>query len=199
MKGLSLTAAEEVPALEDRQIIALYWAREESALRETERKYGPYCRAVAANILCSPEDAEECVSDAWLNAWNSIPPQRPDSLRAYLGRLVRNAALSLYRRGRAEKRGGGLEVLLSELGDCAATAPTPEEAFDARRLGEVLSRWLRGLDPARRRLFLRRYWLGESVQALAREAGCAGNTLAVRLRRLRLELKTYLEQEGYPL
>lgn len=185
--------------MDDRQIIELYWAREESAVSETERKYGPYCRSVAVNILGSMQDAEECVSDAWLGAWNSIPPQRPASLRAYLGRLVRNAALSLCRRSRAQKRGGGMEVLLSELGDCAGSRPSPEEEFDAGRLGEDISRWLRGLDGAKRRLFLRRYWLGESVGELARECRCTPNALAVRLRRLRLELKDFLEQEGYAL
>lgn len=104
--------------MEDAAIVALYWNRDEAAIAETQRKYGSYCQAIAQNILSSREDAEECVSDAWNAAWNAMPPQRPGSLSAFLGRIVRNLSISRWRRDRAQKRYAGLEVLLSELEDC---------------------------------------------------------------------------------
>ena len=103
--------------MEDMQLIGLFWARDEAAVRETDRKYGPCCFKISVNIVTSPEDAEECVSDTWLRAWDTMPPERPRSLRAYLGRIVRNLSISLYRRRHAQKRYTGIETLLSELDD----------------------------------------------------------------------------------
>ena len=104
--------------MDDAAIIELYWARDEDAIVQTQQKYGPYCRTIAKNILGVPEDAEECVSDTWHRAWNAMPPQRPDSLGAFLGRIVRNLSISRWRRERAQKRYAGLEEQLSELEDC---------------------------------------------------------------------------------
>ena len=101
--------------MEDEEIVALYWARSEDAIRESERKYGSFCRMLAQNILSIREDAEECVNDTWYHAWNAMPEERPRHLRAWLGKVVRNLALDLWQRNHAKKRYGGMVLLLSEL------------------------------------------------------------------------------------
>ena len=104
--------------MEDHKIIDLYWARSQQAIVESDQKYGPYCRAIALGILAMREDAEECVNDTWHRAWNTMPPQRPASLRAYLVRLVRNLSIDRWRARKSQKRGEGLEALVLELEDC---------------------------------------------------------------------------------
>ena len=180
-------------------IIALYWARDQQAIAETEEKYGPFCRQVAWNILTVREDMEECVNDTYHQAWITMPPQRPGSLRAYLGRIVRNLALDLWRRNHAQKRGSGMEQLLSELEDCVPARQTVEQAVEVRELSELISRWLKGLPPREAALFVRRYWNGESLTALAAQAGEPANRLSQRLLRLRKSLRKTLEQEGVTL
>ncbi len=184
--------------MEDMAIIDLYWARDERALTETDLKYGGYCTAIARNLLSSREDAEECVSDTWHRAWRTMPPQRPNSLRAYLGRIVRNLSISRFRALRAAKR-SGVELLLDELDECVPGRSDVEEELESKELTGLIEGWLEGLGAEDRRLFLRRYWYGVEVQALARELGATPNAAAQRLRRLRLALKELLEQEGVRL
>jgi len=186
--------------MEDQAIVALYWERDERAIQESEQKYGPYCWTIAWNILSSREDAEECVSDTWHNAWNTMPPQRPHSLAAFLGRIVRNLSISRWRREHAQKRYGGMEALLSELEDCLpGPGGSVEDILTGRELVEALERWLDSLPAQERALFLRRYWYGQSVRQLAGECGVTPNAMTKRLLRLRKELKQKLEQEGAAL
>ena len=110
--------------MEDSAIVELYWQRADEAIPETERKYGHYCRRIAYNITASHEDAEECVNDTWLGAWNAMPEERPRFLRAWLGKVVRNLALDLWQRNHAKKRYGGMVLLLSELEDCVPSPGT---------------------------------------------------------------------------
>ena len=182
--------------MEDAHIIGLYWARDEEAIPASDAKYGGLCRALSRNILGSPEDAEECVNDTWLRAWNAMPPQRPGCLRAFFAALTRNLSLDRWRERRAEKRGGGLEVLLSELEDCLPAAGGVEEEVEAGELAWAIDRWLDGLDRPDRTAFLRRYWYGQRVDQVARQAGCSPNTMTKRLGRLRDSLRRALEQEG---
>lgn len=185
--------------MEDSAIIELYWARDEGAITETDRKYGPLCRSLAYNILSDREDSEECVNDTWHRAWDTMPPQRPDSLRAYLGRIVRNLSISRLRRRTAQKRGDGLSLMLSELEDCVPSPHHPEQDMDARELAAAISRWLRAQKQDDRVLFVRRYWYGESVSDLAGEWTLTPNQMAKRMLRLRRSLKQTLEQEGFEL
>lgn len=182
--------------MDDEAIVALYWSRDESAITETDRKYGPYCRTIAQNILGSREDAEECVSDTWHSAWNSMPPQRPGSLPAFLGRIVRNLSISRWRREHAQKRYAGLESLLSGLEECLPDPRGVEEVVEGRALTRRIEGWLDGLSRDDRAVFLRRYWYGQEVQVLARAWGVSPNQMAKRLQRLRKSLKHALEQEG---
>ena len=182
--------------MEDLAIIELYWARDEGAITETDLKYGPLCRRLAFNILSDREDSEECVNDTWHRAWDTMPPQRPESLRAYLGRIVRNLSISRLRQRTAQKRGGGLEVMLSELEDCLPSPAQVEQDLEAKELAAAISRWLRSLEPDDRVLFVRRYWYGEAVSRLASEWGASSNQMAKRMQKLRRALKKRLEQEG---
>ena len=185
--------------MEDGQIVELYWQREEDAIRVTEQKYGGFCRRLSMNILHSFQDSEECVNDAYGRCWDTMPPQRPASLRAYLGVIIRNLSISRYRSAHAQKRFGGVEVLLSELTDCVPSPESVQRTVEAGELGELISRWLEGLPEEDRALFIRRYWSGEAVKELAREAGARPNAVTKRLLRLRESLRRTLEKEGVAL
>ena len=185
--------------MDDHSIIDLYWARDPRAIAESERKYAAFCGVLARNILPVAQDAEECVNDTWHRAWETIPPQRPENLRAYLGRIVRNLAIDRWRRNTAQKRGEGLEVLLSELEGCIPGGVLPEQELERKELTQLLERWLDTLTREERAMFLRRYWYGTAVQELAGQWHCSPNRMAQRLFRLRKKLRSYLEAQGVAL
>ena len=185
--------------MEDREIVELYWRRSERAVAETAAKYGAFCHAVALNLLSVREDAEECVNDAYHEAWNAMPEERPEHLRAWLGRVVRNLSIDRWRRNHRQKRYTGLETLLSELDDCVPSAESMEQTVEAAELGRAVDAWLRTLSGDDAALFLRCYWNGTPLQTLAKERGVAPNKLAQRMYRLRLELKSALEKVGYSI
>ena len=186
--------------MEDTQIIDLYFARDERAIRETDAKYGRFCLAVASNILTLPSDAEECVNDTYLHAWNAMPPERPRILKGWLGRVVRNLSLDRWRHAHAAKRYAGMDVLLSELDDCVPDhGADPVKAIEAAELSEMISRWLRTLSAADRNLFLLRYWYGFAPKELAHRYGTGAKQITKQLFTLRQKLKAQLEQEGISL
>lgn len=186
--------------MEDSGIIALYWQRNENAIAETDRKYGPYCMTVAGAILPQREDAEECVSDTWFRAWNSMPPQRPNCLRLFLARITRNLAFDRWRAKNADRRGGGeLALALDELSQCVAGSQDTESQAEARELEACIRRFLAGLPQRDRDIFLRRYFYVESVKSIARRYGMKEGTAAVSLHRCRQKLRAHLEKEGYIL
>lgn len=185
--------------LEDRTIIELYWNREEEAISQTKNKYGSFCGRIARNILASPEDAEECLNDTYLKAWNSMPDLWPDSLRAFLGRVIRNLALDRFRSNHAGKRDSNMELLLSELEECIPSGSSVEEKIEMKLLTALIDEWLKSLCANDRILFLRRYWKGDSLNLLAAESKVSPNRLAQRMLRLRKGLKAVLEKEGIEL
>ena len=185
--------------MEDWQIVSLYWQRDERAITETEQKYGAFCHRIAQNILGIPQDAEECVNDTYLQAWRAMPPQRPQWLGAWLGKVVRNLALNLWTKHHRQKRYAGMEEILHELEDCLPASNAVEQQVEAEELTEAINRWLEALPREDRILFLRRYWYGEASKTLARERGVSPGNLAKRMYRLRQRLKAALEQEGYVL
>lgn len=183
--------------MDDRQIIALYNERSEAALSETVKKYGRYCRTVAYNILYNEEDSEECVNDTWLRAWESIPPQCPERLSAFLGKITRNLALNRYKHNTREKRGGGQTLLvLEELVECVPGADSTEEAVEEALLVDVLNRFLEELPAEKRKIFMRRYWYLSSVKEIAEDFGLSESNVKMTLLRLRSKLKQTLEKEG---
>ena len=182
--------------MEDNAIIELYFSRSEEAISATMEKYGLFCTAIARNILTLKEDAEECMNDVLHAVWNRIPPLRPDSLKAFLGRLTRNAAIDRYRREHAQKRYAGMELLLSELDDCVPAPDLTLRTLDSKELGEYISDWLDALPEGDCAVFVRRYWHGESVKGLARKCGVTPNAMSHRLSDLRKKLRKKLESEG---
>lgn len=182
--------------MEDQAIVALYWARDQRALAETAEKYGGYCRSVAGAVLPDPQDAEEAVNDAYLAAWNAMPPHRPALLGPFLGKLCRRAALHLWRRGRAQKRGGGETALVyDELAECIGGG-SAETALEAAELGRSLDRFLASQPQAARRVFVCRYWYVDSVEDIARRFGFSQSKVKSMLRRTRQKLRDYLIKEG---
>ena len=183
--------------MNDARILTLYENRSEAAVSETERAYGAYCMAIAMNILGSREDAEECVNDAFLLAWKSIPPTRPAALSAYLGRLTRNLALNRYKQKRAGKRGRGqTALLLSELEDCVSAGNAVDDAIDARELSRAINGYLLTLDAEYRAMFVRRYWYADPIADIANHFGAGQSKVKSALARMRKELKNHLEKEG---
>lgn len=182
--------------MEDAAIIGLYWARDERAIAASDEKYGKLCRSLSWDILDNTEDAEECVNDTWRKAWDTMPPQRPGSLRAYLVKITRNLSIDRWRASRAEKRGSGMDTLLTELEECLPALPSAEEITEVRETARTIDRWLDTLSKADRAAFLRRYWYGQRVDRVAAQAGCSPNSMAKRLGRLRDGLRRALEQEG---
>ncbi len=178
--------------MEDAAIIDLYFARDEHAITETDRRYGRACMQVSMGVLQSSPDAEECVSDAYLKTWNTIPPTRPRSLGAYVLRIVRNLSLDRLRNLKASRRDRDLTISLSELEACM---PIREEA--ASEMAEVLSYFFDGLDATDRRLFLGRYWYNRRVKDLAADYGMTPNAVTKNLARTRERLRTHLEKGGY--
>ncbi len=181
--------------MEDHEIIELYWQRDDRAIKESDAKYGRLCRSIALRLLDSFEDSEECVSDTWMRAWNTIPPQRPDILRAFFAKITRNLALDRYRGSAAQKRGGGeVSLALDELRECVSGGDLETE-LERKELAAAVNGFLRSLEEKERQLFLRRYWLGESVTVIAKKSGMSANAVSLRLMRLRTRLKEYLERE----
>lgn len=184
--------------MEDAQIVELYWNRDERAITKTAERYGPYCRTVAGRILPDPGEAEECVNDTWLRAWNAIPPQRPRSLGAFLSKITRNLAFDrLKARGRVKRGGGELTLALEELGECVSPSDSVEEEVQRKELEGAVRAFLRGLPPRDRDIFLRRYFFVEPVGEIAARYAMGENAVSAVLSRTRKKLRTHLEREGW--
>ena len=184
--------------MDDAEIVALYWARDERAVSESAARYGGYCRAIAERILDNREDAEECVNDTWVGAWWSIPPQRPALLSAYLGKLTRRIALKRLRGRLAARRGGGQAALaLEELDDCIPGGQRADEALDARELGRLIDRFLDALPETETRVFVCRYWYLDPVAEIAERFGFSQSKVKSMLHRTRGKLRERLQKEGY--
>lgn len=181
----------------DRQIISLFFARSEDAISALREKYGKLCRHVAMNILHSESDAEECESDTYLRVWDTVPPTDPDPLSPYVLRITRNLALDRYRYNHAARRYSGGDAPLSEMEDILTTSCGAESEAMRGELARCISDFLRKLRPEERKLFVRRYWYGEDMAALAGLFGLSENSAAVKLYRIRQKMKTYLEKEGF--
>lgn len=183
--------------MEDSRIIELFYARSEQAIKELSKKYGALCTHVARNILNSRQDAEECVNDAYLGAWNTIPPENPNPLRTYICRIVRNLSIMRYHSNTAKKRNSYYDAALDELEDCITSASSVEDEISVRELSRLLDAFLDNLDVENRVIFVRRYWYSDSVSEIAERLGVSSNNISVRLSRIRSKLKKFLEKEGY--
>ena len=180
----------------DQEIISLYFDRNEEAIAATQRKYDGYCRSLIGRILGSPRDTEEIVSDLWLKAWMTIPPNRPRDLKLYLAKIGRNLALNRLRDGRAEKRGPEADAVLEELSELLGTSST-EELVDAKELSKAVNAFLRKLPRRDCDIFVRRCFYAESTDEIAARYGLRPGTVTVCLHRTRKKLREYLIKEGY--
>ena len=184
--------------MEDEAIICLYWQRDEGAIRETREKYGNYLGRIAWQILANKEDCEESVSDTYLRAWESMPPQRPSLLSAYLAKLTRQLSIDRFRHKNRQKRQGSQYALsLTELEDCLSGGDTTGQEVELHLLGEAIGKYLRGLSPEARTVFLGRYWFMNPLGEIARSHGISESKVKSLLYRTRQGLRTYLEKEGF--
>ena len=182
--------------MDDQTIIRLLWERTEQALSLLARRFGPRLMLTARNILGNHQDAEETVNDTYLAVWNTIPPQQPNPLAAFVYKIGRNLALKRYRANTAQKRRSCFDLSLDELAGCIP-GPCLEDTFEARELGRLIDAFLGTVSPDNRNLFLRRYWFGDSVTKIAAAFGMTPNAVSIRLNRIRGQLKNYLNEEGY--
>lgn len=184
--------------MEDSQILALYWDRSETAIEQTDKKYGRYLATIAYNILADREDAQESVNDTYLAAWDSIPPHKPEVLRTYLGKLTRRISIDLFRRKNSQKRGGGEYALsLQELEDCISGGNTTEQALDMQLLSDSIGQYLRSVSAEARTVFIGRYYYLDPVKRIAGYCRISESKVKILLYRTRQGLWEYLQKEGF--
>lgn len=182
--------------IDDEEIIGLFFARSEQAIQELDRKYGRTCYHLSYNIVNNQQDAEECVNDAYLGAWNAIPPATPKPILSYILKIVRNISLNTYWRKKAEKRNSHYTIALEEIQDCLADQNTVENEIEASELSHIIAGFLDTLSSENRVIFLRRYWFSDSYRDIAQVVGLSEKTISVRLTRIRGKMKQYLMERG---
>ena len=183
--------------MDDRRIIELFFARDERAISETEKKYGALCRYIAGNVLASREDVEECISDVMLALWNAIPPKDPEDFCAYLSKTVRNRAYEISRSANAWKRGGNVTVVGEEFMSTLDDGTDLASDFEAKRMGKVISDLLRRVGEANKDIFVMRYWLGMSHAQIVQQTGYSEGKIKMSLKPTREKLAEALRKEGF--
>lgn len=181
----------------DQTIVDLFWQRSEDAIQNTSQKYGKYLTKIAMNILNQYEESEECVNDTYLSAWNQIPPERPQNLLPYLGRITRCLALNRYDYLKAQKRNAAFDVQLSELEECLTGGESAETQYEAGEVSAAISAFLRTQKEEARNIFIRRYWYSDSITEIGERFYMSESKVKSILFRTRNRLKMYLESEGY--
>ena len=182
----------------DERIIELYWDRDESAVTETQAKYGRYLTKIAYNILADMEDSLESVNDTYMHAWKSMPPHRPNVLSAYLAKITRRVSIDILRKKSRDKRiPSEYTFSLSELDDCISDHCTTEQIIESKELEAAINGYLKTISLDARRLFIGRYFYMDSLKAVARYCGMSESKAKSMLYRTRCGLKAYLEKEGY--
>ena len=198
--GETLPKSSEIGenAMNDNEIVQLLFDRDEAGIKAAVKKYKSYCMKIAENITGSRQDAEECVNDAFLKVWELIPPNRPEMLATFLGKLTRNISINRRKRNTAEKRGRGEAALvLEELSETVKGNEDVEREFDRQELSREINTFLETLPEHKRNIFICRYWYCDSVKKIAAEWGMSRTSVSVMLHRLREKLKTHLRKRGY--
>ena len=183
--------------MDDTKIVNLYWARSEQAISETAAKYGKYCRTISFNILANADDADECVNDTYMGAWNSMPTHRPSHLAPYLAKLTRWLSLNRLRESNSLKRGGGeVSAVLDELAETLDSGIDTEKELEIKELNREIRRLLDKMDNAERDIFLARYWYAASISEIAEKSGFTESKVKSMLHRTRKKLLKQLKEEG---
>ena len=185
--------------MEDNQIIDLFFERSEAAISETDKKYGHYCHYIADRILQNEEDSKEIVNDTYLKAWNTIPPNRPNPLKSYLGMITRQLSLDRYEKNHTKKRGGQVNILLDELSECIPDNDSGNDIGESIALTDALNRFIWSLPEKEQKVFIRRYWYSSEISEIAREYGMKESNITVTLLRTRRKLKDFLSKEGFDI
>jgi RNA polymerase sigma-70 factor (ECF subfamily) len=186
--------------MQDDMIVDLYWKRDESAIRETENKYGRYLTKIAYNVLSNSEDSKESVNDTYLKAWNSMPPHKPSVLSTYLAKITRQLSIDIFRtRNRKKRQASEYALSLSELEDCVSDNATTEQSVHLHLLAEAINSYLYSLSKEARNTFVGRYYYMDSIKEVAAYYGISASKVKSMLYRTRQGLKTYLDQEGFDL
>ena len=186
--------------MNDNGIIQLYWDRNDRAIGATSEKYGHYCKIIARNILNNEEDAEECVNDTYLKAWNSMPTHWPETLSTFLGKITRNLSFNKYKHDRTQKRGGGeTALILDELAECVSDTDNVEQTLETQELIKAVNTFVKGLPAEKRNIFTRRYWYADSISKIAKDHDMLQGTVSKTLERTRKQLKAYLTERGFDL
>ena len=186
--------------MEDSEIISLFMERSERAVAAASQKYKGLCKAIAFNILRNNEDAEECVNDALMRLWNSIPPNDPPVFSAYIARIVKNIAYDRLREARREKRGSGeVELVFEELSECVSGNVSVEDELEFKELQAAISEYLKKINPKHRKMFLMRYWYCFGVSEIAARLSTSENSVSVTLVRVRRKIKDHLKKRGYDI
>lgn len=190
---------ENSEVMSDAEIISLFQARDETAISAASRKFGNYCGTVINNILKNPEDAEECLNDTWMRAWETIPPHEPRNLAAYLATLAKNISLNRYKDNHAKKRGSGeIPLVLEELAECCTRNSDVEKEYEHKLLVEAINDFLRTLPKDKRDIFVLRYWFCLSTKEITKKVGALNrSSVSVTLLRTRKALAAYLKKKGF--
>ncbi len=178
--------------MEDEEIIELFFARSEQAIRELDLKYGKVFHKLSYNILKNESDAAECVNDAYLGTWNTIPPTKPNSLSAFVCQIVRNISVKCYDRKTARKRNSIYDLAMEEIEDCVSSADTVEDEVETKELARIIEGFLDTLSTENRVIFLQRYWFSDSYSDIAKKVGISEKSVSVRLARIRKKMREYL-------
>ena len=179
----------------DEEIIDLFFAREEQAISELNRKYGKVFHKTSYNILKNDLDVAECINDAYLGAWNTIPPTRPNSLPAFVCQIVRNISMKYYYRKKAMKRNSTYDVTMEEIDACLSSVNTVEDEAETKELVRIIEEFLDTLTSENRVIFLQRYWFSDTYSDIAKKVGISEKSVSVRLARIRKKLKEYLVEK----
>ncbi len=184
--------------MEDNHIIDLYWQRDERAISETASKYGKYLYSISYHILLNAEDTKECVNDTYNKAWQTIPPNRPLVLSAFLGKIARRLSIDKWRANRADKRGDGeIALAIDELSDCIPAADSVEREIEASELAKQINNFISTLPLTEKRVFICRYWYFDSIPSISEQFGFTNSKVKSMLHRTRGRLLTYLRKGGY--
>ena len=178
--------------MEDEEIIGLFFARSERAICELDRKYGKVFQKTSYNILKDELDAAECVNDAYLGTWNTIPPTRPNSLVSFVCQIVRNISVKRYYKKKAMKRNSTYDVAMEEIDACLSSANTVEDEVETKELAHIIEGFLETLSSENRVIFLQRYWFSDTYSDIAKKVGISEKSVSVRLARIRKKLREYL-------
>lgn len=196
--NVALKITESGGIMDDKDIVKLFFGRNEQALSEASRKYKHYCTSIAENILGNHEDAEECFNDALMKTWESVPPRDPEYLSAYLAKITRNIALDKYKASRTEKRGGGkVEVVFDEISEYLEGEDNVELTAEKNILLAEIDAFLEKLPEQKRRMFVLRYSFCESVSEIAGRFGVSENYVSVNINRVGKKLAAHLRKRGY--